>query len=264
MAKIQALADGGNNPLTGEAWPESHAEMLKTRRNLPVYGRFDDILTAYHSSQVLVLTRTLAPASSRKFRRYRCMMNGSGLPIACIQPRRTAAASLAAKVVDELGVKLGEEVGYQIGGDKIIDMKGKKPRGFHNTLSEYACVIIDEAHERTSELDVLLAMLKDAMKRRADLKVIIEAPGHIQDGYMVLRSARPMLSTSQKSLATFLSFFLGWLVHNYRVDMSMLALRPITISSFEKRHLAAMDSNTPQPPSRSPSPHILSMHVRPG
>jgi HrpA-like RNA helicase len=108
----------------------------------------------------------------------------SGLRIACTQPRRLAATALAGRVSMEMGVNLGEEVGYQIGGDKKIDQDKKKTRLAYMTegvllakqvsdkdLNEYACIIIDEAHERTMETDTLLPMLKKTIRRRKDLKV---------------------------------------------------------------------------------------------
>ena len=99
-----------------------------------------------------------------------------GLRIACTQPRRLAATALAGRVSMEMGVKLGEEVGYQIGGDKKID-QDKKTRLAYMTkgvllakqvsdkdLNEYACIM---------ETDTLLPMLKKTIRRRKDLKVCL-------------------------------------------------------------------------------------------
>ncbi|KAK1966667.1 P-loop containing nucleoside triphosphate hydrolase protein [Colletotrichum sublineola] len=107
----------------------------------------------------------------------------SGLQIGCTQPRRLAATELASRVADEMGVILGEEVGYNIRGDQMVNKNKKKTRLTYLTegvllrqlisdrnLSAYACVIIDEAHERTVDLDLLLALLKKVMQRRKDFK----------------------------------------------------------------------------------------------
>ncbi|KAH7127455.1 ATP-dependent RNA helicase Prp43, partial [Dactylonectria macrodidyma] len=107
----------------------------------------------------------------------------SGKRVACTQPRRLAATSLAKRVAKEMGVALGEEVGYQIGGDKKVNKKKKKTlvtfmtegvllaqQGNDKDLSDYACIVIDEAHERTIETDLLMAMLKGILRRRQDFK----------------------------------------------------------------------------------------------
>ncbi len=83
-----------------------------------------------------------------------------------------------------MGVVLGEEVGYKIGNDRKFNENSKKTRLVYLTegvllqqlvsdrkLSAYAGIIIDEAHERTVETDLLLALLKKVLRSRKDLKV---------------------------------------------------------------------------------------------
>jgi HrpA-like RNA helicase len=85
----------------------------------------------------------------------------SKLRVACTQPRGLAATSLARRVSEEIGVVLREEVGYHIGSDKTMGANGKHTRLTYMTegvllrqlahdkdLSQYACIIIDEVHER--------------------------------------------------------------------------------------------------------------------
>lgn len=103
--------------------------------------------------------------------------------IAVTQPRRVAAVSVSKRVAEEMECRLGDQVGYSI---RFEDMSGpqtiiryitdglllmdclKDP-----TFSTYECVILDEAHERTLHTDVLLGLVKKALKHRPDLKVII-------------------------------------------------------------------------------------------
>ncbi|KAI9167615.1 Pre-mRNA-splicing factor ATP-dependent RNA helicase PRP43 [Paramyrothecium foliicola] len=187
VEKIQALEDAAVNPLNGQQWPQGHNEMLAGRRRLPVYGRLDEILDVYHKNQVFVLTSETGSGKSTQI--PQAIMHdeyASGLRVACTQPRRLAATELAGRVAEEMGVTLGEEVGYQIGNNPMVDKNEKKSRLVYMTdgvllgqqagdqdLSRYAGIIIDEAHERTVETDLLMPVLKKIIKRRKDFKIII-------------------------------------------------------------------------------------------
>lgn len=103
--------------------------------------------------------------------------------VACTQPRRVAAMSVAQRVAAEMDVSLGEEVGYSI---RFEDMTGPKTVLKYMTdgmllreamndhsLNRYSTIILDEAHERTMATDVLMGLLKEVVLRRPDLKIII-------------------------------------------------------------------------------------------
>jgi pre-mRNA-splicing factor ATP-dependent RNA helicase DHX15/PRP43 len=94
-----------------------------------------------------------------------------GKQIACTQPRRVAAMSVAQRVADEMDVKLGEEVGYNI---RFEDNTSPKTFLKYMTdgmllreamsdpkLSRYSAIILDEAHERTLNTDILMGLLKE-------------------------------------------------------------------------------------------------------
>src|SRR6266699_1032672 len=63
-AQIQRFENATQNPLTGKEWPDSHDNILQGRRRLPVYGRYQEILDAYHQSQVMILSSEIGSGKS--------------------------------------------------------------------------------------------------------------------------------------------------------------------------------------------------------
>jgi len=140
----------------------------------------------YHSSQILVFVGETGSGKTTQipqFILYDELPQLTNHQVACTQPRRVAAMSVAKRVADELDVKLGEEVGYSI---RFEDVTGPKTILKYMTdgmllreamsdpeLSRYACIILDEAHERTLATDILMGLMKDIVRKRPDLKVII-------------------------------------------------------------------------------------------
>ncbi|KAK6845553.1 pre-mRNA-splicing factor ATP-dependent RNA helicase prp43 [Apiospora arundinis] len=186
-AKQAAKAEeGDNNPFTGEPHSPQYFNILKSRRDLPVHKQRKEFLEMYHKSQILVFVGETGSGKTTQIPQY---VLYDELPqlnnklVACTQPRRVAAMSVAQRVADELDVTLGEEVGYSI---RFEDKTGPKTvlkymtdgmllrEAMHDhMMSRYSCIILDEAHERTLATDILMALLKQLAKRRPDLKIIV-------------------------------------------------------------------------------------------
>ncbi|KZO97381.1 P-loop containing nucleoside triphosphate hydrolase protein [Calocera viscosa TUFC12733] len=107
-----------------------------------------------------------------------------GKMIACTQPRRVAAMSVAKRVADEMDVQLGKQVGYSIRFEDMTESgttflkymtDGMLLREAmnDNLLERYSTIILDEAHERTLSTDILMGLLKEIAKKRKDLKIIV-------------------------------------------------------------------------------------------
>lgn len=108
-----------------------------------------------------------------------------GKMIAITQPRRVAATSVAARVAEEMGCKLGEAVGYSIRFEDVTTTETRikfmtdgmllREALVDPLLSRYSVIMVDEAHERSLSTDVLLGVLKKILKRRPELRIIISS-----------------------------------------------------------------------------------------
>ncbi|KAK4226997.1 putative Pre-mRNA-splicing factor ATP-dependent RNA helicase PRP43 [Podospora fimiseda] len=178
--------DSDLNPWTGRRHSENYFKILKTRRDLPVHKQRQEFLDMYHSTQILVFVGETGSGKTTQIPQYVLydeLPQTHGKLIACTQPRRVAAMSVAQRVANELDVQLGEEVGYSIRFENRTGPKtllkymtdGQLLReAMHDPeMSRYSCIILDEAHERTLATDILMALLKEIAQRRSDLKIIV-------------------------------------------------------------------------------------------
>ncbi|RDW79865.1 putative pre-mRNA splicing protein PRP2 [Coleophoma cylindrospora] len=161
--------------------------MEETRKSLPIYQYRDQFLAALEQYQILVIVGETGSGKTTQLPQYlhEAGYTKDGLKVGCTQPRRVAAMSVAARVADEMGVKVGNEVGYSIRfedstSDKTIlkyMTDGMLLREFMTEpdLGGYSAIMIDEAHERTVHTDILLALVKDLARERPDLKLLISS-----------------------------------------------------------------------------------------
>ncbi|CAI7893037.1 unnamed protein product [Closterium sp. NIES-53] len=156
------------------------------RKNLPMYRYREELLQAINDHQVLVIVGETGSGKTTQIPQY-LYEEGYGKrgKIGCTQPRRVAAMSVAARVAQEVGCKLGHEVGYSIRFEDCTSDKtilkymtdGMLLREFlgEPDLASYSVMMVDEAHERTLHTDVLFGLVKDIARFRPDLKLLISS-----------------------------------------------------------------------------------------
>ncbi|CAH8483571.1 unnamed protein product [Heterobilharzia americana] len=149
-------------------------EALKEARcSLPIYKFRDALLQAIADHQVLIIEGETGSGKTTQIPQYLYEAGycNNGKRIGCTQPRRVAAMSVAARVSQEMSVRLGSEVGYSIRLKIVLQsVQSSKP-----DLGAYSVMMIDEAHERTLHTDILFGLVKDVARFRPDLKLLISS-----------------------------------------------------------------------------------------
>ncbi|MCP4324474.1 MAG: ATP-dependent RNA helicase HrpA, partial [Alteromonadales bacterium] len=152
--------------------------------DLPVSQKKDEIAKAIQENQVIIIAGETGSGKTTQIPKI-CLELGRGVSglIGHTQPRRIAASTVANRIAEELDSELGETVGYRVRfTDKVSDNSYIKLMTDGILLAEiqsdrfltkYDTIIIDEAHERSLNIDFLLGYLKRLLPRRPDLKVII-------------------------------------------------------------------------------------------
>src|SRR5213078_1708155 len=151
---------------------------------LPVSARRDDIAAAMLAQQTIIVCGETGSGKTTQLPKI-CLEHGRGIRglIGHTQPRRIAARSVATRIAQELATKLGEIVGYKVRfsdqtrpdayiklmTDGILLAETQSDR----MLAAYDTIIIDEAHERSLNIDFLLGYLKRLLPQRPDLRVIV-------------------------------------------------------------------------------------------
>jgi ATP-dependent RNA helicase DDX35 len=157
------------------------------RRALPIYEHRTQILYLLEHHATTIIVGETGSGKTTQVPQYLYeagwTSNGNG-SIACTQPRRVAAMTVAARVAEEMGCTVGQEVGYAVRFEDVSTPEITKIKFCTDgvllremmsdpLLTRYSVVMVDEAHERSLTTDVLLGLLKKVQRRRPDLRVIV-------------------------------------------------------------------------------------------
>ncbi|GAA4619634.1 ATP-dependent RNA helicase HrpA [Saccharopolyspora hordei] len=162
----------------------AHVPEVRYPESLPVSQRRDDLLAAIRDHQVVIVAGETGSGKTTQLPKM-CLELGRGIKgmIGHTQPRRLAARTVAERIAEELGTELGGAIGYQVrfteraSEDTLVKLMTDgillAEIQHDRLLRRYDTIIIDEAHERSLNIDFLLGYLKQLLPRRPDLKVII-------------------------------------------------------------------------------------------
>lgn len=182
--------------------------MTEAKKTLPVFEHRNKLMDAIKENQVLIIVGETGSGKTTQLPQY-LVEDGytqyGKFQIAVTQPRRVAATSVAARVAEEMNVKLGEEVGYSIRFDDKTNPKKTVLKYVTDgmllreclsdpNLTRYSCVMIDEAHERTIATDILLGLLKRLLVKRNDLKILISSATMNADKFSQFFSNCPIIN----------------------------------------------------------------------
>ena len=175
--------------------------------DLPITARREDILAAVRANQVVIVAGETGSGKTTQLPKI-CLEAGLDLrgKIGCTQPRRVAALSISRRVAEELGVTWGREVGCKM---RFNDDTGRETRIKFMTdgillaeiqsdpaLRAYSALILDEAHERSLNIDFLLGHLQGLLKRRPDLKLIITSATIDTEAFSQAFGGAPIIEVS--------------------------------------------------------------------
>ncbi|MEV8522036.1 ATP-dependent RNA helicase HrpA [Dyella marensis] len=182
--KLEALAADVERSAAKRRARAAAKPTIRLDEALPISARADEIVELIRRHQVVVIAGETGSGKTTQLPKL-CLAAGRGEAgmIGCTQPRRLAARSVARRVAEELGTQLGDQVGFQV---RFNDQVSERSLVKFMTdgillaetqgdpwLSAYDTIIIDEAHERSLNIDFLLGYLKRLAVKRPDLKIIV-------------------------------------------------------------------------------------------
>ncbi len=174
---------------------------------LPIAARRADIVDAIRKNPVVIITGETGSGKTTQIPKM-CLEAGRGVDgkIGCTQPRRVAAITVSQRIAEEMGEDPGRSVGYKIRfedrtsadvfikimTDGILLMEAQADP----FLNGYDTIIVDEAHERSLNIDFVLGMLKNLLRKRRDLKVVITSATIDTEKFSAAFGGAPILEVS--------------------------------------------------------------------
>ncbi|KAL5576626.1 hypothetical protein UlMin_018325 [Ulmus minor] len=165
-----------------------YSSIERQRQRLPVYKYRIPILYLVETHATSIIVGETGSGKTTQIPQYlkEAGWAEGGRVIACTQPRRLAVQSVSSRVAEEMGVKLGEEVGYSIRFEDVTTTGVTKIKFLTDgvllremmedpLLTKYSVIMVDEAHERSISTDILLGLLKKIQRRRPELRLIISS-----------------------------------------------------------------------------------------
>ncbi|XP_055385767.1 ATP-dependent RNA helicase DHX15 homolog [Condylostylus longicornis] len=184
-ANMAAQKSKSINPFTKQPYSQRYYNLFKKRITLPVFEYQADFMRLLNEHKCIVLVGETGSGKTTQIPQW-CVeyaLTKGKRGVACTQPRRVAAMSVAQRVSEEMDVILGQEVGYSIRFEDCTSAKsilkymtdGMLLReGMSDPMLEaYQVILLDEAHERTLATDLLMGVLKEVIKQRNDLKLVV-------------------------------------------------------------------------------------------
>lgn len=174
-----------------------YRSMLKIRCSLPAWQLQEAIVASVANNPVTIISGETGSGKSTQSVQFILddmirRQVGASVNIICTQPRRISAMGLAERVAEERCSTLGDEVGYAIRGEskfkqgitqitfvttgvllRRLQTSGGNPEDVVNSLADVSHVVVDEVHERSLDTDFLLVLLRDVLRTRKDLRVIL-------------------------------------------------------------------------------------------
>lgn len=186
LKKLGALENKAKESVLERTSRERNRPRCTFPEELPITAKLDRIVQTIRENQVVIISGDTGSGKSTQIPKM-CLEAGRGVAgkIGCTQPRRIAAITISQRIAQELGEQVGHSVGYKIrfkdrtsrdayikimtDGMLLAETQGD-PR-----LAEYDTLIIDEAHERSINIDLLLGLLRTLLPRRPELKLVISS-----------------------------------------------------------------------------------------
>mmetsp|Transcript_43497 Transcript_43497/g.49004 ORF Transcript_43497/g.49004 Transcript_43497/m.49004 type:complete len:710 (-) Transcript_43497:13-2142(-) len=181
------------NIWTGSSFSQRYYDILDKRTKLPVYQFKDELIKKVLENQCIVVEGETGSGKTTQIPQFLLeakLATQGKTCVACTQPRRVAATSIAQRVADEMDVELGKEVGYTIRFEDVTDRYNTVLKfltdgmllreAMHDPLlTKYSAIVLDECHERTLSTDVIMGLLMEILPKRkkgsehGELKVVV-------------------------------------------------------------------------------------------